>query len=174
MNLCTLAYPTLSARDYEKIQAFRKQNDRYFQIIEPHFALAFPFSEWELEPYVAEIKKQLQGFTPFGFCLRSAALDKDAFEALYHVFLVPDEGHSQILKMHYKLCGDRLFPYRLLDVDFIPHLGVGNSPDALRGVEMVESWNREEFSISGEISALDIANYENGTIQNLERIPLGG
>jgi hypothetical protein len=172
MNLCTLAYPTISGSDYENIQAFRKKHDMYYHIVEPHFTLTFPFSEWELEPFIAEIKKQVQGFQPFGFCTRAAALNKDAFQDLYHVFLVPDEGHSQILKIHYKLCADKLFPYRLLDVDFIPHLGIGNTKDSLRCVEMVESWNQHEFAISGQITALDIANYENNTVTTIERIPL--
>jgi len=173
MKLCTLAYPTISYRDYEKIEVFRKENDIYYPVVKPHFTLAFPFSEWEVEPYIAEIRKQLHGFQPFGFCIRCAALNKDAFQDLYHVFLIPDEGHSQIMKMHYKLSSDRFFPYRLLDVDFIPHLGVGNSKDALKCVEMVESWNREEFSITGHISALDIANYENNTVETIARILLG-
>ena len=50
----------------------------------------------------------------------------------------------------------------------------GNSKDALSSVEMVESWNREEFSIIGHISALDIANYENDSVETIERIPLEG
>lgn len=174
MNLCTLAYPTLSTSDYEKIQAFRKQNDMYYHIVEPHFTLAFPISEWEVEPYIAEIRKQLEGFRRFDFCIRCAALNKDIFLDLYHVFLIPDEGHSQFMKMFYKLAADRLFPYRSLDIDFVPHLGVGNSKDALKGVEMVEIWNREEFSIIGQITALDIANYENDTVETIERIPLEG
>lgn len=173
MNLCTLAYPTLSASDYQRIQEFRKQNDQYYHLVEPHFTLAFPLSEWELETYVTEIKKQVQGFRPFDFCIRCAALDKDAFQDLYHAFLIPDEGHSQIMKLHYRLCGDRLFPYRSLDVDFIPHMGVGNSPGPLSCIGMVESWNRENFSISGNIAAIDIANYENDTVETILRIPLG-
>jgi hypothetical protein len=174
MNLCTLAFPTISTSDYEKIQAFRKQNDMYYHVVEPHFVLAFPFDEWELKPYIAEIRKQLQGFQQFGFCIRCAALSRDIFLDLYHIFLIPDEGHSQFTKMFYKLAADRLFPYRALDIDFIPHLGVGNSKDALRGVEMVEAWNREEFSITGQITALDIANYENNIVETIERIPLEG
>jgi 2'-5' RNA ligase len=146
----------------------------HYHVVEPHFTLAFPLDEWELEPYIAEIKKQLRGFRPFGFCIRCAALNKDIFLDLYHVFLIPDEGHSQMMKMHYKLAADKLFPYRLLDIDFIPHLGVGNSKDAPKCVELVEIWNREEFSIKGQITALDIANYENDTVETMERIPLEG
>ena len=46
MNLCTLAYSSISIDDYEKIQAFRKHNDMYYHVVEPHFTLAFPFSGW--------------------------------------------------------------------------------------------------------------------------------
>lgn len=174
MNLCTLAYPTLATSDYEKIQAFRKQHDRYYRIVEPHFTLVFPYSAWEVAPYIAEITKQVQGIRPFNFCIRCAALSKDAFQDSYHAFLIPDEGYSNLAKLHDILYADVLFPYRILDVDYIPHLGVGNSIDALSCVEMVEYWNREEFSITGHIAALNIANYENDTVQTIARIPLVG
>lgn len=173
MNLCTVAYPELSAADYQRIQEFRKQNDMYYRAIEPHFTLLFPTPEWELEPYIAEVQKQAQGFRPFDFCIRGAVLDKDSFQDLYHAFLTPDEGHAQIAKLHYKLCADRFFDPQLLEVDFIPHMGIGNSPDPLACYEMVAFWNREDFVISGYVAALDIANYENDVIQNIQRVPLG-
>jgi hypothetical protein len=141
--------------------------------VEPHFTLAIPYSEWNLEPYVAEIKQQSQGFQPYEFCIRCAVLSKDAFQDLYHVFLVPDEGYSQILKMHYQISGNRWFPYRLLDIDYTPHIGIGNTKDPHQCVEWVESWNREEFSISGKITALVIANYENDVVETIDRIFLG-
>jgi hypothetical protein len=175
MNLCVLAYPILSTGDYERIQEFRCHNDElYYHVVEPHFTLAFPLSGWEAEPYIAEIRKQAHGFRAFDFCIRCAALDKDASRDLYHAFLVPDEGHGQFVKLHYRLVTDRFFQYRHFEVDFIPHMGVGNSEDPLKCVEMVESWNREEFAISGHIRLLDIANYENDTVQTLLRLPLDG
>jgi 2'-5' RNA ligase superfamily protein len=128
MNLCVLAYPSVSTSDYERIQEFRQHNDElYFHVVEPHFTLAFPLAGWEVEPYIAEVKKQLQGFRSFDFCIRCATLDKDAFSDFYHAFLVPDEGHSQIVKLHYQLCADKFFPYRQLHVDFIPHIGIGRN-----------------------------------------------
>jgi hypothetical protein len=173
MNLCTLAYPVLKPADYERIQGFRKQNDRYFPVVEPHFTLIFPTPEWELEPYRAEIIKQISGIQPFDFCLRCAVLNKDAFQDLYHTFLVPDEGFSQFVKLHYTLCADRFFDPQSLEVDFIPHVGVGNTKDPLKCYEMVVNWNCEDFAISGHISALDIGNYENDTVETIERIFLG-
>ncbi len=173
MNLVTLAYPELSKSDFEKIQQFRKLNDRYYPVVAPHFTLAFPFSEWDLESYTAEIKQQAQSFQPFDFCIRCAMLSKDAFQDLYHVFLVPDEGYSRLLKLHYQLGSHRLFPYRLLEIDFTPHLGVGNSEDPHQCVAWVDHWNRAEFSIAGKISRLVIANYENDTVETIEQIHLG-
>ena len=173
MNLCTLAYPELSTKDYQRIQDFRKHNDVYYPVVEPHFTLIFPSTDWELVPYSAEIKKQIIGFQPFDFCIRCAVPDKDAFQDLYHAFLVPDDGYAQIAKLHFSLCADRFFELASLEVDFIPHLGIGNSPDPLRCYEMVASWNCEDFVISGRISALDISNYENETVTTLRHIPLG-
>jgi hypothetical protein len=175
MSLCVLAFPTVSTSDYERIQEFRKYNDElYYHVVEPHFTLAFPLSGWESEPFIAETKKQLRGFRPFDFCIRCATLNKDAFIDYYHAFLVPDEGYSQIVKIHDSLYADRFFPYRALEVDFIPHMGIGNSKDPLRCIGMVGSWNKQEFAIPGHISALDIANYENDTVQTIQRIRLGG
>ena len=174
MNLCTLAYPKLSAEDYQRIQDFRKHNDRYFRVVEPHFTLIFPTTAWEPDPYLAEVEKQARRFQPFDFCIRGAALNKDAFQDLYHAFLVPDEGHAQITKLHYRLCAGRFFYLPSLDIDFIPHIGIGNSEDPLKCNHMVESWNREEFTIAGCISALDVANYENDTVLTIKQITLSG
>src|SRR5512147_2762927 len=109
MNLCVVAYPELMHQDYKRIQEFRRHNDTYYHVIEPHFTLIFPTSKWELAPFVAEVRKQSAGSPAFDFCIRGAALDKDAFNEYYHAFLVPDEGHSQILKLHYRLGADRFF-----------------------------------------------------------------
>lgn len=174
MNLCVVAYPSVSTSDHARIQEFREENDElYYHVIEPHFSLVFGGSGWEAGPFIAEVKKQLQGFRPFDFCIRCAALDKDSFNDYYRAFLVPDEGHSQIVKLHDRLYADKLFPYRVLDVDFIPHVGVGNSRNPLRCVEMVESWNKAEFAIPGQVSVLDIANHENDAVQTIERVVLG-
>ena len=172
MNLCVAAYPELSPDDYARIQAFRKRNDAYYRVVEPHFTLIFPTDEWEVVPFIAEVRKQSAGFPAFDFCIRGAALNRDISGDYFHALLVPDEGHSQFLKLRYKLCVDRFFSYRALEVDFIPHMGVGNSKDRLRCLRMVESWNVADFAIPGRISCMDVANYENDTVETIQRIPL--
>jgi len=171
MALLVLAYPELSERDHERIQAFRRRHDvLYYSVVDPHFTLVFPVPDWEVEPFVAEVVKQAQGFRAFDFCLRCAVLNKDAFSDDYHAFLVPDEGYGRVVRLHDRLYGDRLFPNRALMVDFVPHVGVGNAKDPLQCLEMVRAWNREEFAIPGRVVALDIANYEHDTVETIERV----
>ncbi len=172
MSLCVAAYPKLSTADFERIQEFRKRNDVYYPVIGPHFTPVFPLTGWEVEPFIAEVKKQAWGIQAFEFCIRCASLDKDATNDYYHAFLVPDEGYSRIVKLHDRLYADRLFPCRALTIDFIPHIGIGNSKDPLRCLEMIEHWNKTEFAITGQVQALDIAKFENNRVQTLERFEL--
>ena len=174
MALLVLAYPEMSAADYGRIQAFRQRHDGlYYHVVEPHVTLVFPTFDWETELFLAETAKRLRGFRPFDFCLRCAVLNKDTFNDYYHTFLVPDEGYSQMVKLHDKLYADKLFSHRALHVDFVPHIGIGNSKDPHRCLEMIDSWNKDEFAIWGHIEALDLVRYEDGTVQTIQRLALG-
>lgn len=173
MALLVLAYPEISESDYERIQAFRRRHDvLYYRVVDPHFTLVFPVPDLPVKPFIAEVANQAQGFRSFEFCIRCAVLNKDAFSDDYFAFLVPDEGYGRIVRLHDRLYADKLFPWRALMVDYIPHIGIGNSKDPLQCLEMVHVWNREEFGIPGRVVALDIANYEHGSVETIERILL--
>lgn len=60
--------------------------------------------------------------------------------------------------------------YRRLDIDFVPHVGVGNSKDVLKCIEMARRWNRQDFAICGHIGALDVVQFEDNSIRTLQRI----
>lgn len=173
MSLCVVAYPEISAADRVRIQEFRRRNDAYFHVVEPHFTLIFPTTDWEPEPFIAEVRKGSAGCVPFRFCIRAAALNKDFSGELYHAFLVPDEGHSQLLKLRYGLIAGRFFCPDVYEIDFIPHIGVGNSTDPRRCAAMVEAWNSEEFAIEGWVRELDVCGYEGDRVTTIRRVPLG-
>lgn len=173
MALLVLGYPEMSAADCSRIQVFRQvHDDLYYHVVEPHVTLVFPTFDWEAEPFVAETAKQLLGFRPFDFCLRCAVLNKDAFSDYYHTLLVPDEGYSQVVKLHDRLYADKLFSNRALHVDFIPHIGVGNSKNPQQCLQMIDSWNKDEFAIWGRMIALDVVRYEEDTVQTIQRLAL--
>ena len=175
MALLVLAYPEISKYDYERIQEFRKDNDELnYRLVAPHFTIVFPLPvDLNGDTFVAEVVKQTRDFQAIDFIIRCAALNKDFSNEYYHTFLVPDEGYGKILKLHDNIYADMLFPFRLLQVDFIPHIGIGNSKEARKCLAMVEKWNKTEFAIPGRIERLDVASYENNTVQTIQRVPLG-
>ena len=173
MALLVLAYPELSKLDYEQIQEFRKQHDKlHYAVVEPHFTIVFPLNDWAVEPFTAEIGKQTKSLKPFGFCLRCATINKDAFSEYHHTFLVPDEGYSSIIKLHDRLYADKLFSHRRFDIDFIPHVGIGNSKDPLDCIEMAQRWNHQDFAICGRVAALDVVDFDGTGTRTLQRISL--
>ena len=171
MNLHVIAYPELAAADYELIQLYRRDHNSLFKVIEPHFTIVFSVPDVPPADFIAEIKNKLR--TPaIRFCLRCAVINKDSFSNNYDAFLVPDEGFGRIVKIHDKLYSDKLSDHHRLDISYIPHLSIANSPDVQPIKKIVDQWNEKEFAINGIISSLDIINYENRVITTIEKIQL--
>lgn len=132
----------------------------------------FAVDEMLQEDFVAEIKKQLDRVGPINFVIRCATISKDSFSDHYQAFLVPDEGYSQIVKLHDRLYSDKLKSELRLDIDFIPHIGIGRSLDKINCKTEVDKWNKTGFEIKGSISSVDIVSYANEIITTLEKIVL--
>lgn len=172
MNLHVVAYPELTVTDYEAIQLFRKEHNSLYSIIEPHFTIVFAVPDMQPADFIAEVKKQVAEITTIRFCLRCAVINKDFFSNNYDAFLVPDEGHSQIVKLHDKLYSDKLAAHHRYDISYVPHISIANSPDVQVVKGIVDKWNENEFAISGTISSLNIINYEMRVVTVVEKIIL--
>ena len=173
VSCLVLSYPVLSDPDFETIQRFRKDNDElYYSIVDPHFTLVFPVYDMEEIGFVNEIKQKTKETKRFDFTLRCATISKDAFNDYYHVFLVPDEGFSSIVKLHDELYSGLLFNQLRLDIDFIPHIGIGNSKDKLKCKKLVDEWNSTPFAIHGQVNQLTIVKFTDNKIIDLEEIRL--
>ena len=173
MALGVLAYPSISNDDYKLIQKFRKSNDElYFEIVDPHFAFVFPTDSLAEKDFIEEIKDKAKGFESINFELKCACVNKDSFIDYFHLLLVPDEGHSQIVKLHDKLYSDCLFNELRLDIDFIPHIGIANSRDRYKVKTWADNWNSRTFSIQGCINVLTVINYNGNSLKDIINIPL--
>lgn len=78
-------------------------------------------------------------------------------------------------KLYYKVVDPHftiVFP--VFDIDFVPHIGIGNSRDKYLCKKMVDECNKKDFSISGKITHLTVVNYENDTVTKIEEIELEG
>jgi hypothetical protein len=173
MALLVLAYPQLASEDYNQIQRYRKDNDElFYHVVEPHFTIVFPAFDLPQTDFVEEIREKAQDVPKFDFTIRCATINKDSFSDYFHVFLVPDEGYSRIVRLHDQLYSGKLFDNLRLDIDFVPHIGIANAADKLRCKKMVDAWNAADFAISGTISTLTIVTYENDTVETIEEVQL--
>ena len=172
MNLHVVAYPELAPADYELIQSCRKDHNTLYKVIEPHFTIVFSVPDMPLADFAAEIKKQVTDIAAIRFCMRCTVVNKDSFSNYYDAFLVPDEGFSNITKLHDRLYSRKLARHHRLDVSYIPHMSIANNLDVLTIKEVVDKWNAKEFEIHGTISSLDIINYENRVITTVEKVLL--
>jgi len=173
MALLVLAYPRLAPTDFEWIQKIRAQHDeRYFHVVAPHFTLVFPVQAMEERALIDHLARQIAGAGPIAFVSRCAIVVEDHSKAFSHVFLVPDQGLGDVVKLHDRLYTGILAPELRLDIPFIPHIGIGNSADAPACKRLADELNARGFRLEGRIDALDIVCYENDHVHTIEQIPL--
>ena len=173
MAYIVIAYPELEKSDFDWIQNYRKTNDpRYFSVIEPHVTLVFAISDINKDDFINEVKQKLAGVEPFDFEIKVATINQNDDGSYYHEFLVPDSGYSNIVKLHDKLYSGLFAPHLRFDIDFIPHIGIGNSDEAPTSKKRVDDLNQQGVSINGRIGSIDIIEYADGKVSTLEKIEL--
>jgi 2'-5' RNA ligase len=172
MGLMVLAYPEISDKDFNWIQNHREKNDRYYNILNPHFTIVFPVYDLKEEEFIDHIKKTSGEFSKFDFTLRSSIVVKDSFSDFWDVLLVPDEGNSMIIKMHDSLYRGILITQLRIDIPYISHMTIGNDIDGFHCFNMAKEVNNADIIIKGTINNLTIARYDGITLENIEVIPL--
>jgi len=171
--LLVLAYPRLAQSDFDWLQAIRAQHDeRYFSLVAPHFTLVFPVGTIARADFIAHVRRQTAGVRAISFVVRCAIVVADDSRRFTHVFLVPDEGFSEIVRLHDRLYAGVLAGELRLDIAFIPHVGVGNSTDARACKRLADELNAQNFRVAGVIDTLDVVWYENNEVRTLEQITL--
>lgn len=172
-SLVVVNYPTISVEDFDWIQRVRKQHDQiYWEVVDPHFTLVFPVYSLEEKALIHHVELVVKEIEAFNFVLRCAVLGDDAFSDFTHVFLVPDEGYSRIVKLHDRLYTDILADELRLDIPFIPHIGIANAHNAKLCKQLVDELNAKSFEIKGKVEKLDVIWYEDNRVGTIEQIPL--
>jgi hypothetical protein len=171
--LLVLAYPDLYEKDRAWITEFRKRNDPLFYgIAEPHFTLVFPTFGINYEVFLSEMMEKSRNLCRFKFFIRCAMMNNDRLSDYYHVFLSPDEGHSNIVKTHDHLYSGIIRDTLRLDVDFYSHIAIGSSLDPEECKRHVDSINSQNLAIEGSVKSLTVVSYGNKQLRNRETIDL--
>ena len=172
MNLHVVAYPEVDNSSYDLIQSYRQAYNSLYNVIEPHFTLVFSVGHMDVAAFIDEVKQVASSTKKIDFCSRCLAINKDSFSKHFDAFLIPDEGHSDVIKLHDKLYSGLLAPHHRIDITYVPHVSLANSPDVRVIKTIVDKWNAEDHIIQGRISFLDVINYENRKVETLERVAL--
>ena len=111
-------YPNV---DTACINQLRMKYDPHFKLIEPHITLMFPVSEAIGDKnLVHHLECVLGGRKPFSFHLQGFQISSDD-----HLFLLIQEGNSNLIRLHNEVYTGILAYHLIKDIPFVPHLTLG-------------------------------------------------
>ncbi|MCP4568797.1 MAG: 2'-5' RNA ligase family protein [FCB group bacterium] len=173
MSLLIISYPDLAGDDFDWIQSLRLAYcQSEFKIVDPHFTLVFAVSEYSQTILDDHIRPIINDTAPINFVLRCATTVKTKADDRWFLFLVPDEGFSQIVKLHDNLYTGIMGKHLRLDIPFTPHMTIGIFDDARACKAAADRINSENFAIHGRISAFDLVTDDDDVIKTRAKFRL--
>jgi len=171
--LYTLCHPTLSDADNSFIADFRRQHDAPFLSVVPHhFTLVFGLKNLVREQYIEHIREHISGQGPISFSCRYAMLGNDDSNRDFYVFLVPDEGYSDLCRLHDRLYRGYLAPFNRVEIPYIPHIGLATMTEPRAVKRLCDELNQSGLEINGRVDAVTVCEFQGSKIATLEEIPL--
>jgi 2'-5' RNA ligase len=111
-------YPNVDA---QQINLFRKKYDPQIDLIEPHITLMFPVpASIGKDNLVSHLRSVLSGRQPFPIHLQGFQKSWDGY-----LFLMVQEGNTDIINLHSEIYTGVLADYRKEDIPYVPHLTLG-------------------------------------------------
>lgn len=174
MSLLVVAYPELAPSDQAWIQRIRERYDPHFGLIAPHVTLVFPNDRIDVTLLREHVRQLCQQFRAFRFVARTSMIVKDHFSPQTHLFLVPDEGFSQVVRLHDALYRGPLAADLILEVPFIPHITIGAFESITEAKAQADALNRTPFALVCSITTISLIEHIGPTITTVEQFRLAG
>lgn len=172
--LYSLCYPTLSSQQNDFIHSFRMKHDLPFRdVVSHHFTMAFGISGIDKSEYIEHVKAVARTQQQISFSCRYAMIGADDSNDDFYVFLVPDEGFSEISRLHDRLYTGPLKQFHRLDIPYIPHIGIATIADVQRIKGLCDGLNSENTCIAGTLDAITVSEYCDGRVADLRSFALG-
>jgi hypothetical protein len=123
--------------------AFRARHDPLATRVAAHVTLVFPTAALSEAALVAEARVVATETAAFGAHFRIAMMMPEVAggRTTSHIFLVPDSGLGEIVRLHDRLYAGPLRPELRLDLPFIPHLTVAAGLDLAAAKGLVDELN---------------------------------
>jgi 2'-5' RNA ligase len=174
VSLVALCYPTVTDEQQRFMDDLRSQYDLAFKdVVRPHFTLVFPVRDLPTPTFQNHVQRIARTHVPFRFVCRYAMVHDDRTNDNWYVFLVPDEGFSEIARLHDDLYTGLLASHLRLDLPYVPHIAVATLKDRVTCKEVADRLNRNGIEIAGTIDALSISEYDGTKVRDVQLIALG-
>ena len=86
---------------------------------------------------------------------------------------MPDEDSTVLVRLHDLLHTGLLAGELRLNLPFIPHVAVADTPKPQDCSIIVDAINAKPFEVRGQAETLEVIGYDGNRVWTLERIPLG-
>jgi hypothetical protein len=172
-----VAYPKLTKHDAAWIDSFRAEYDKkHHPLIDPHFTLIFP-TDKNISPESLRKHVEDNATSSFEAVCRCAQVVDNPFIKKWHIFLVPDEGYSLIVKLRDRLYTGELEDELRLDIQFIPHIGIATLDTARECNALADGLNSNylgsyRLAVRTWIDHLDICSEVEDKIVSTARVNL--
>ena len=120
--------------------------------------------------YAEHVRNRLLGQRSIKFICRYAALGNDSESENYYVFLTPDEGLSDICRLHDRLYAGEFKNFHRVEIPYIPHIGIATMPDPVKIQSLCDELNSDSFTIAGTLDSATICEYDGTKVVDLERV----
>jgi 2'-5' RNA ligase len=171
-TLHTVAPLSIGTADRRFLDDFRARHDPQAGVVEPHFTLVFACAAVAEDDYLAHVGAVAAGNAPVAFSCRYAMLGADHTGADGYVFLVPDEGHAALSRLHDRLYTGPLAAKLRLDLPFTPHVTIGRCPERAQAKRLCDELNGAPLRLDGRVETLVVGSVEAGRFVERGRFPL--
>jgi len=90
----------------------------------------------------------------------------------YYVFLVPDEGFSELALLHDALYAGVLASRLRLDIPYVPHIGIATLKDPRKCKELADELNAKPLRIQGQVEEISVVDYDGKVVTDLRHFRL--
>jgi 2'-5' RNA ligase len=172
MKLAIVAYPSLAEIDRRWIESLRATHDPQASRLGVHFTLVFPV-EAALSDLSSEVADVARTTPPISFTIRGAEVVRDALSNDSHIFLVPDEGQTQIAALHDRLYQGALRAHLRTDIPFIPHMTVAAASDPQLAKRLAGEIGARARLVRGTIADLAVVDVGAPRVRSVATYALG-
>lgn len=171
-QLAVVSYPTLNEADRRWVESIRANHDPQAARLAAHFTLVFPADAAPGE-VTAEIAAIAGAVKPIPFVIRGAKAVRDALGGGGRIFLVADEGASEIAALHDQLYSGVLRPHLREDIPFLPHVTVAAGHDFGWCETLAEELNGDSRIVRGALDSVELVDLVEPVVASIGRFTLG-